>query len=405
MALLLIGASPNILRAGQAVSPRLLIVDRTAPDLLNVLRGEDDQFYLVDYPDLAAVDAFADVLAVGPRPTAVVSVTEQGLIPAARLVDRLGLRGPGEDVVWSTRDKRRMRERLAAHAPHLSLPSAPGTDREAVARILKDAGQAVLKPALGTASHGIRRLGSLEDLDRLPGDELRDGLVEAFAPGVEVSVESLSVGGEHRVVCIAEKRISTGFVEVAHLTPPPSLTEADVARVTRATTELLDALGITDGPAHTELMVGPGRVSVIETHNRPGGDGIADLAEATTGVDWRRASLAWSLVPEGSGRAAVDDVIRDCTGPAVAGAAAIVFFTAPAGTVTRVLERPDRVGEADIISWRVDAEVGSEVGPLLSSAGRLGAAEVRAPDAQILRDAVDHLLTVGVIEVTEGTAT
>ncbi|MER6291166.1 ATP-grasp domain-containing protein [Streptomyces sviceus] len=404
MDLLLIGASPNFLRAGQAVSPRLVIVDRTAPDLPNVLRGEDDHFYLVDYQDPAAVDAFADMLAAGPRPTAVVCVTEQGLIPAARLVDRLGLRGPDEDVVRSTRDKRRMREQLAAHAPHLSLASAPATDRKAVARILKDTGQAVLKPALGTASQGIRRLGSLEDLDRLPEDELRDGLVEAFAAGVEVSVESLSVGGEHRIVCIVEKRIDTGFVEVAHLTPPPSLTEEDVARVTRATTELLDALGVTDGPAHTELMVGPEQVSVVETHNRPGGDGIPDLVEATTGVDWRRASLAWSLVPEGSGSTAVDDVLRDCTGQAVTGAAAIVFFTAPAGTVTRVLERPDQVGETDILSWRVDAEVGSKVGPPLSSADRLGAAELRASNAQSLRNAVDHLLTVGVIEVTEGTA-
>ncbi|SBT39094.1 ATP-grasp domain-containing protein [Micromonospora auratinigra] len=404
MALLLIGASPNILRAGQAASTRVLIVDRTAPDLLTVLRGEDDQFYLVDYHDLAAVDAFADVLTVGPRPTAVASVTEQGLIPAARLVDRLGLRGPGEDVVRSTRDKRRMRARLAAHAPHLSLPSAPGTDREAVAQILKDAGQAVLKPALGTASQGIRRLQSLDDLDRLPEDERRDALVEAFAPGTEVSVESLSVGGEHRIVCIAEKRISPGFVEVAHLTPPPSLTGADVARVTRATAELLDALGITDGPAHTELMVCPERVTVIETHNRPGGDGIVDLAEATTGIDWRRASLAWSLVPDGSGPGAVDDVLRDCTGPAVAGAAAIVFFTAPPGTVTRVLERPERVGAAKTVNWRVEPQVGTQVGPLRDSFGRLGATVLHAPDAQALRDAVEHLLTVGVIEVTEGSA-
>ncbi len=100
--------------------------------------------------------------------------------------------------------------------------------------------------------------------------------------------------------------------------------------------ELLDAVGLADGPSHTEVKLGEdGRVTVVETHNRPGGDGIADLVQLTTGVDWRRAALGWAVgerlpaageppgAPDAGTTAGRAVAASTGAGPSVAGAASV----------------------------------------------------------------------------------
>ncbi|WP_020391219.1 ATP-grasp domain-containing protein [Kribbella catacumbae] len=360
--LVLIGPSANIVRVARKLDVDLIIVDHTARDLTSLLRPLRDQFFLFDYrqylpPELAR---FGQLLQATVHPSAVVSMTEQGLVCAAELSELLGTPGTPPTVVNAMRDKAAMRAVLAQSAPRLTVATASGDDRAAVGRLLGAHGSVIVKPPLGTASDGVRRVRSLDEFDRLDPGLRRGALVEAYAEGVEVSVESLSEEGKHAVVLIVEKRLGENFVEIGHVTPSPSLSEQQCDRVRQAVTDLLDALDYRDGPAHSELIVQGEEIVVVETHNRPGGDGIADLVSATTGLDWRLACLGWPL-----GRQPQPDEVRS-------EAAAIVFFTASPGVVTSLETAPPSMPEVAWDYWTVTPQIGDVVGPLLSSAHRLG---------------------------------
>lgn len=373
MGLVVVGASANIARVARTLDDRVVFVD--PPGRRRHAPQEDDgtRSFTVAWDDEAALTAFAERELAPLAPRAVVSVTEHGLVPAAILNRALGIPGVPVEVVRATRDKRLMRALLGAKRPDLTVGWADADDEDAVAELLSRCERAVLKPALGTASTDVSVIRSAADLRRVP--DLGGLVVEEFAGGTEYSVESFVDGGRHQVVGIAEKGVAEGFVEVSHVMG--ECCPADRARlIGDSVAALLDVVGLVDGPAHTELKVDGDTVKIIETHNRPGGDSIADLVAITTGIDWRKVCLGWMLGE------------RPVPGTPHAPAAASVFVTAPPGTVTAVRpEQPDTPG-ATVEYWRVDAEVGDVVGALRGSRDRLGLAVLSGPSADACRSAV-----------------
>ncbi|WP_327228333.1 ATP-grasp domain-containing protein [Streptomyces platensis] len=384
MTLVVIGANPTVARAAEALPGDLLHVQlpgAPALDRSNRTPGTQ-QVHTVDFHDGPAFLAFVDEVLKPLSPTAVVSLTELGLEPAAAAAERLGVRGVAPAVVRHTRDKLEMRRVLARKAPHLNPAFASGGDPDAVARLFAGHTPVVAKPVNGVGSNAVALLDRAADLT---ADRRTAGtLLEAFVGGLEFSVETLSAGGRHTVVGIAQKGTTGSFVEVSHMMPPPALDARGRARVEEAVGQLLDALGLADGPSHTEVKVDGDRVIVIETHNRLGGDGIADLVRLTTGIDWRVAALGWAV---GAG------VPR---GQAAAATAATVFFTAPPGTVTAVAPPPS-LAHGTIVEWEVTVEPGDPVRPLRSSTDRLGTAVVTAADAAACVAAVAELTALPIV--------
>ena len=377
MALLVLGASANIARVAQTLADALVFVQMPGADARALVRDDVDECLTLDFTDRELLEFFGRALLEPRPPAAVVSVTEQGVEPAAFLSHLLGTPGTPSTVVERTRNKLLMRSRIAAAGmDHLNPAYAPSADRAAV-RDLLEAGPVIVKPVDGTASEQIMLVPSVQELEAVPD---REGfIVESYVEGIEYSVDSFSESGVHTAVGIAEKGTEGPFVEVSHVMPPPSLTPDARARVCRAVAELLDALELANGPAHTEVKVAGDAVIVIETHNRPGGDGIADLIGMTRGIDWRRASLGWPLgvrEPERGGDVA---------------AAAMVFFTAPPGTVTAVetpvLERSD----VTIVEWGADVALGDQVRELRSSQDRVGWAVLAGESPEACRDAAAEL--------------
>ncbi|WP_128643252.1 ATP-grasp domain-containing protein [Streptomyces sp. SS] len=378
MTLIVIGANPEVARAAETLPGDVVHVqlpgaparEGSSPGLTVDFRRDSDF--------LEFVDSTLRPLA----PTAVVSLTELGLEPAAVAAERLGCIGVSPAVVRATRDKLEMRRILERRAPHLNPAFAAGDDAEAVARLFAGHPLVVAKPVDGAGSMAIELVERPEQL--APEHRTGGTLLEQFAGGREFSVETFSEGGRHTVVGIAEKGTTDGFVEVSHLMPAPSLDAAGRRLVERAVAELLDAVGLTDGPSHTEVKLDGERVVVIETHNRPGGDGIAELVRLTTGINWRRAALGWPL-GEGLRRE-----------EAAAAAAAKVFFTAAPGLVERVAEQPE-LGRGRVVDWEVSVSVGDLVQPLRSSADRLGVATLAADGAAECAAAVAELTAVQVV--------
>lgn len=380
--LVILGANPTVARAAETLPSELIHVQLPGAPALDPDISGSRQVFTFDFREGPAFLTFVDDV-LGPlKPTAIVSLTEPGLEPAAAAVQQLGVMGVAPGVVRATRNKLEMRRILERKAPHLNPAFAPGDDPEAVARLFTGRGRVVAKPVDGFGSTAVALLDHVHDLP--PERRTAATLLEQFAEGLEFSVEMLSSDGRHVLVAIAEKGTTHGFVEVSHTMPPPSLGAHRQRLVERSVGELLDALGVTDGPSHTEVKVDGDKVIVIETHNRLGGDGIADLVELTTGIDWRRAALGW---PTGAG------LRRDT---AAAAAAATVFLTAAPGRVTAVGPQP-HLTHGSIAEWNVSVKPGDIVQPLRSSEDRLGMAVLIAPSATECITAVAELTAFQVI--------
>ncbi len=208
---------------------------------------------------------------------AVLAVDDQGVAVAAAASERLGLTASPPAAVARTRDKAAQRRELARAG--LDQPSF---------RVVADAGAAVgaavevgfpcvVKPTDRSASQGVLRVDDVASARRGaarvariagPGAPL---LVEAFVPGVEVAVEGLVVRGRTAVLAVWDKPDPLNgptFPETIYVTPsrhPATVLEA----VRRETGRAVTALGLTEGPVHVELRVGPeGRVTVLEVAAR-----------------------------------------------------------------------------------------------------------------------------------------
>jgi hypothetical protein len=382
MTLVIIGAHPRVARAAESLPGDLIHVQLPGAPALDPAITQSRQVFICDFRDGVAFLAFVDDM-LGPlKPTAVVSLTELGLEPAAAAAQRLGVTGVAPSVVRATRDKLQMRRVLEGRAPHLNPAFAAGDDPEAVVRLFAGHPRVVAKPVDGAGSTSVALLDCIDSL--APEHRTCGTILEQFAEGLEFSVETLSSAGLHTLVGIAEKGTAEGFVEVSHMMPPLSLDAHQQLLVERSVGELLDAIGFTDGPSHTEVKVDGDKVTVIETHNRIGGGGIADLVRLTTGIDWRRAALGWPL---GAGLHQEE---------AEAAAAATVFFTAPPGRATSVGSQPSLM-HGSIVEWDVSVQPGDVVQPLRSSADRLGLAVLTASSAAECAAAVAELTSLQVV--------
>ncbi|MFF7239979.1 ATP-grasp domain-containing protein [Streptomyces collinus] len=215
-----------------------------------------------------------------PRDTAaVLSFTEFGLLPAALLSEALGLTSVSVGAVLRTRDKLLMRRTLQADCPGPAFGIVGEDEPDA------DDFPLIAKPVRGAGSRGLHYIARPADYPALR-DDLRGLLWERFVTGPEYSVEAVSGEDGHRILGVTAKRTSgrPRFIETGHQSPAP-LDAAVHARIEDCVRRCLDALGVDRGASHTEVKVEDGRVHVIETHTRPGGDRIPLLTRLVTGLD------------------------------------------------------------------------------------------------------------------------
>ncbi len=239
------------------------------------------------HPDEAVEKIVAASGADGRSIGGIVPTSETTARIAALASRRLGLRHNSPVATDAAANKRVMRELLeragvpAPRARAFPLDSDPSIIAAAVPFPV------VLKPLLLSASRGViraddprafcaafARIGAMlaapELLEMHPTDARRI-LVESFVSGPEVAVEGL-LDAETGFRCLAifdkpDPLDGPFFEETIYVTP--SRLPASVQDEIVATTEsAARALGLTDGPVHAELRVGPTGVQVIEVAAR-----------------------------------------------------------------------------------------------------------------------------------------
>jgi biotin carboxylase len=196
---------------------------------------------------------------------AIVAVDDGGTRAAAIACERLGLRGNPPEAVARARDKAAMREAFAAAG--VSQPDwRLSTDPEAVGF------PCVIKPLTRSGSQGVIRANTPREADEaatriraILGDPDAELLVERFVPGDEVAVEALLSEGQIEVLAVFDKPDPLDgpyFEETIYVTPSRKPSRV-LEEVQAATARSAAALGLTDGPVHAEMRVGP-EVTVLE---------------------------------------------------------------------------------------------------------------------------------------------
>jgi biotin carboxylase len=271
-----------------------------------------DGFTRVDTGDVDAMVKAAQELG----DVAGVLCWDEARIPhAAEVAKALNL--PGDpSYIARCRDKQLTRQALGV----AGVPQ-PGSQRvETVEQALAAAHAfgypAIIKPTDLALSAGVVKVhddgdmvAAFDHVSALKHGGLPDWkptiLVEEFADGEEISIDTAVHRGQIYPLCLAHKEI--GYppycIEVGHYvySDEPLLQDPQLLGVLQ---DIHTALGFTDGVTHTEIMLTADGPKVIEVNGRLGGDMIPYLGLRAAGVDTGLAAAAVAC-----GRA--PEVVRD----------------------------------------------------------------------------------------------
>lgn len=223
--------------------------------------------------------------------------TDMPMRTVAVVARELNLVGITDDTAVKATNKAFMREALQADGvpvPMFFRVSSKHDYLQAVEAIRVAGYRCIIKPADNSGSRGINLLAdfeheTIEKAYEYSKRSSRSGdlMVEEFMEGPEVSVETLSVMGECHVIQITDK-LTTGapyFVEMGH-SQPSQLSEKIKEKIAEVAIAANHAIGIENGPSHTEIKVTKDGPKIVELGARLGGDNITThLVPLSTGVD------------------------------------------------------------------------------------------------------------------------
>ncbi|MDI5980882.1 ATP-grasp domain-containing protein [Amycolatopsis magusensis] len=405
---LLVGATAKVLQAAKAHGLSVILVqhkNKFTPEQAELA----DATLIADYTDWAAVRPHAEAAYERWGFATALSLTDPALDVTARINDLFGLPGTSYAICRLLQDKFLMRQRLAEAGAASAIGARLLVDKQSLLEFGAEFGYPfVAKPTDAAASLGVFRVDTPSDVDRVwrelealrgSGSGLgcggfftvTDVIMEEYVDGPEFSVESFSFGGRHVVVSVTEKATGTGhFAELGH-TVPARIDRFRENRIVGATREFLDAVGLTDGPSHTEIKFGSRGPVVIESHNRIGGDRIGDLVEAVYGVDLTHYAVGWPF--------GLVDELRDR--PKAVGGAAVRFVEATEGTVVSIDGLDELRTRSEVITADALVSVGDEVHAVRDNNDRLALVAATGPtgDAavKLCEELIENTLRIQVV--------
>ncbi|GAB3976807.1 hypothetical protein GCM10029978_064740 [Actinoallomurus acanthiterrae] len=391
---IVLGGRPDVIRKATALGLDVVNIQKPSAFDPAVLKHVS-QVHLVDYQDVRAVDMLVEALHRTAPITRVFTQNEAAQVVSGHLTSRFGLPGNGEEVVRTLHDKRAMRALLNEHGVGPVAVQAV-TTKEALRDFTVRHGAAVVKPTMGSGSLGVRKIFCGEDVDEvwswIRSSGVREFFAEQLLTGTEVSVETFSARGRHTVLAVTGKDTGDGVVELGHVVPAP-LSSADIARVGEFTEQVLDAVGLVDGLAHTEVMLTADGPRVIESHCRRGGDQINELVRMVYGVDMETLAFRLALTAEPLGGHTRAD-----------GGAAIRFLVADPGQVIKIEGIERAAAMEGVVEVRVQAALGDVVNPLRWSEDRCGYVLVHAcdgPTAERIANEAANLIRIRTVPMPD----
>lgn len=288
----------------------------------------------------------------------------------AAVAKELGLVGISDETALKATNKAVMRQALKDH--NVPIPKFfKVSNKDAYDQAVRQFDSAfIVKPADNSGSRGIFKIEELSDVQTITQayeysrqfSRSGDVVVEEFMSGPEVSVETLTVNGQCHVIQITDK-LTTGaphFVEMGH-SQPTKHSEETAQRIRDVAVAANKAIGITNGPSHTEIIITAEGPKIVELGARLGGDCITThLVPLSTGVNMVACCIQIALgeLPD--------------TRPLFNKASAIRYFHQKAGTIKHI----SGVGVAQnfegIKQISIVHGAGEQITEIDSSAARMG---------------------------------
>ena len=318
--------------------------------------------------------------------------TDLPMRTVAAISKECGLIGVSEDTAIKATDKSLMREALKCfNVPIPDYYSVHNVD-EFISATDKISGPFMVKPDDSSGSRGILKVEDRTDL--LSAYEYtkqfsHNGVVvvEECMIGPEVSVETLAIDGDIHVIQITDK-ITTGaphFVEMGHTQPTRLDCVDEIKKVAVAANK---AIGIINGPSHTEIIVTNDGPKIVEIGARLGGDCITThLVPLSTGVNMVEACIKIALGEK-------PDIC-----PTIKCGSAIRYFQQHAGVLLGVdgIENAKSIFGVKQIS--IVHEIGEPITDITDSGSRMGFVIAQGTDANDASDICERALEKIKVEI------
>lgn len=292
----------------------------------------------------------------------------------------MGLVGVSEETALKATNKAFMRDALKERGVPIPLYfRVNGKDAfiNAVKEVWKAGYKCIVKPADNSGSRGVDLLKDDTDLNDAYDYSVkysRSGeiVVEEYMDGPEVSVETIAINGNVHVIQITDK-LTTGapyFVEMGH-SQPSQLRIETKKKIAQIAIDANKAIGIENGPSHTEIKVTKDGPKIVELGARLGGDCITThLVPLSTGIDMVEACIRISLGENPD------------LEPKWNKGAAIRYLKTETGIVTKIngIEEAERI--AGIKQVSIVHGVGEQISEIKSSVDRVGFVIAQAKNAE-----------------------
>ncbi|MDE5415405.1 ATP-grasp domain-containing protein [Alkalihalobacterium chitinilyticum] len=224
------------------------------------------------------------------KPDGILTFNDSALVQTAILAELLELPFLNKDIAKIATNKLLQKKCFDMY----NIPTAKwmeiSSPNEAI-EPLKEWHYMVLKPVDRSASAGVSKIGNAKEISKafqIAVNESTIGkvIIEEYIEGPEISVETIFIRGEHKVISITDKITTEGntFVEIGHSTPSRHSKEI-IEKVKELTINACTALDLNYGAAHTEIKLSNRGPIIIEVNPRLAGDCIVDLIDLSLGIN------------------------------------------------------------------------------------------------------------------------
>lgn len=226
----------------------------------------------------------------------IVALDDFDVEKAAHLREHFRIPGMGQTTSRHFRDKLAMRMKAKEAGIKVPMFSSLFNDNDIFEFTQKVTYPCVIKPRSEASATGIKKVYNSEQLWEVVhylGDRRHEYLVEQFKPGDVFHVDSISLHGEF-VFTRSSQYLSTPM-EVAHgggifrSVTVPIGSELDLA-LQEANAQVMKAFGMNYSATHSEFIKDheTGEIIFLETASRVGGANLAEMVEASSGINlWR----------------------------------------------------------------------------------------------------------------------
>lgn len=302
--------------------------------------------------------------------------TDMPMRTVASVVKECNLIGITEDTALKATNKAIMRKCLKENMVPIPKYFCVNNYTDYIKVVQEFTDKFIVKPADNSGSRGVFLVGKKEDIDyafEYSKEFSREGdvLVEEFMKGPEVSVETLTVDGQTHVIAITDK-LTTGapnFVEMGHSQPSrhPEEIKDQIKEIAIAAVK---AIGIDNGPSHTEIIITKDCPKIVEIGARLGGDCITShLVPLSNGIDMIKATINTALGETTNIEYKYEK------------GSAIKFFNLPNGVIYKIdgMDKARQIdGVAEVIFIK---NIGDSVEKIKSSIDRVGYIIAQGADA------------------------